>query len=156
MRSANDDCTAAGATVTCDLGRLEPFVQQTLAISFTIATTDVRTLTTSVAIGAPLPDANPADNTASHAGITAAPTLADLPGIPYIYSANLTEMWRVPLVGAPVNEYVNMDNNGTGGKVIATDTRARQADHQYCRSGPGCHGQPGRHGLHRDRERQSR
>ena len=121
--SASQSCTAAGLNVSCAVGRLAPFAQGTVAISFTIATNAVRPLTATVQIGTPLPDANATDNTASNASITAAPTLAALPGQPYIYGIDNTNMIRVPLLGTDhTPEPVFMDNNGVGGQIIGTDS----------------------------------
>ena len=120
--SASQPCTAIGTAVSCDLGRFAAQSQQTMIISFTVATTALQPLTATVQIGHVFADANPADNSASHAGITAAPTLAALPGIPYLYASYHTHMLRIPLQGNDhTAEPVLLDNNGLGGVAIAAD-----------------------------------
>ncbi|MEZ4767996.1 MAG: LamG-like jellyroll fold domain-containing protein [Caldilineales bacterium] len=119
---ASQPCAAAGTTVTCDLGRLDPYSQQTLAISFIVSTVDVATLTATAVVSSAFADANAADNSASHTGITAAPTLAALPGgVPYIYASSADHFVRIPLIGDHTPEPVLLDNNGLGGNIIASD-----------------------------------
>ena len=120
-------CTG-GASVTCALGRFPALSKQSLAISLTIATDAVRTLTTTVSVGSSTADRNPANNSASHSRITAAPTLSALPGLPYIYYGNYTELTRVPVYGSvPVSgtppftaEPLFLDPP-TAGPVLAAD-----------------------------------
>ena len=122
---ASQACTSAGDTVTCNLGRFAALTQQSLAISLTIATATVRDLTATVSVAAATAERNPADNTASHTGITAAPTLAALPGIPYIYYGNLTHLTRVPLFGDYTAEPLFMDPPVSGEMLAADLTRNR-------------------------------
>ena len=114
----------SGATVTCNFGRFAPLTQQTLAISFTIATSTVRVLTGTVSVAASTPERTPANNSASHSGITAAPTLASLPGAPYIYYGNIDSLTRIPLFGDNTVEPVFLNFNG-GDRIAADNTRNR-------------------------------
>lgn len=114
-------CLATGQTVNCDLGRLPAFDRQTLAISFTVSVVEATPLTTTAVIASTIADSNPNDNTAVNDTITAAPTLASLPGVPYIYYTTLSELVRVPLIGDPNPEPIQFDNGGASGNVFAID-----------------------------------
>ncbi len=120
--SASQSCTANGTSVSCALGRFAAQSQQTVVVSFTVATSALQPLTATVQIGHAFTDTNPADNRASHSGITAAPSLAALPGVPYLYAANLNHLLRIPLQGNDhTPQPVLLDNNGLGGVAIAAD-----------------------------------
>ncbi|MBK9049478.1 MAG: hypothetical protein IPL78_00755 [Chloroflexi bacterium] len=82
---SNGSCAAASTTVTCDLGRFPSLEQQTIRISFTIAANTVTQLSATATVTSATADANPNDNSATSNSITAAPTIAALPGVPYIY-----------------------------------------------------------------------
>ena len=114
-----------GATVTCDLGRFAALTQQTMAISFTIATSEVRVLTGTVSVASTTAERTPANNVASHSRITAAPTLAALPGLPYIYYGDLNRLTRVPLFGSYVAEPLFLDPPIAGEQLAADLTRNR-------------------------------
>ncbi len=114
-------CAAASTTVTCDLGRFPSLEQQTISISFTIAASTLTQLSATATVASATADANPADNSATSNSITAAPTLAALPGVPYIYYSTSTHLVRVSLIGNAVPEPIQFDNNGIGGPVFAID-----------------------------------
>jgi hypothetical protein len=119
---ASQPCVDGGATVTCDLGRFVALSQQTVAISFTVVTSDVRVLTGTVSVASTTAERTPANNTASHSRITAAPTLAALPGLPYIYYGDFNRLTRVPVYGPPpfTAEPLFLDPP-TAGPVLAAD-----------------------------------
>ena len=122
---ASQACVDGGATVTCDLGRFAALSQQTVAISFTVATSEVRVLTGTVSVASTTAERTPANNTASHSRITAAPTLAALPGLPYIYYGDLNRLTRVPLFGSYVAEPLFLDPPIAGEQLAADLTRNR-------------------------------
>ncbi len=117
---ASRACIDGGAMVTCNFGRFPALGQQSVAISMTIATSTVRDLTATVSVASSTAERTPENNVASHSRITAAPTLAALPGIPYIYYGEVTRLTRVPLFGAYTAEPLFMDPP-ISGKVLASD-----------------------------------
>ncbi|MCB0125995.1 MAG: hypothetical protein KDE58_27250, partial [Caldilineaceae bacterium] len=118
-------CADGGATVTCDFGRMAPLTQQSLTISFTIATATVRDLTATVSATSATAERNPTNNSASHTTITAAPTLAALPGIPYIYYGDTERLTRVGLFDSYGVEPLFMDANLSGSTLAADLVRNR-------------------------------
>jgi hypothetical protein len=122
---ASHACVGSGATVTCDFGRFAALTQQSVAISFTIATTAVRELAATVSVASATVERTPANNSATHSRITAAPTLAALPGTPYIYYGDVTRLTRVPLFGSFTAEPLFLDPP-VSGEILAADlTRNR-------------------------------
>ncbi|MCB0109810.1 MAG: hypothetical protein KDE53_28000, partial [Caldilineaceae bacterium] len=118
-------CADGGATVACDFGRMAPLTQQSLTISFTIATATVRDLTATVSATSATAERNPTNNSASHTTITAAPTLAALPGIPYIYYGDTERLTRVGLFDSYGVEPLFMDANLSGSTLAADLVRNR-------------------------------
>ena len=117
---ASRACVDGGATVTCSFGRFPALAQQSVAISMTVTTSTVRDLTATVSVASSTAERTPANNVASHSRITAAPTLAALPGIPYIYYGEATRLTRVPLFGSYTAEPLFMDPP-ISGEVLASD-----------------------------------
>ncbi|MBI1293407.1 hypothetical protein GC175_00430, partial [bacterium] len=116
---SNGSCVNGGASVTCELGRFAGLTQQSLSISATVATDAVRPLTVTVDVASTTPERNPANNSADHSRVTAAPTLSALPGLPYVYYGTSEFLVRVPLFGELNMEPVFLD--GLGGTVLAAD-----------------------------------
>ena len=116
---ASITCADGGSTVTCDLGTFASFSQQAAAITFTISTADVRTLTATATLTSSTAERSPADNSATHAGITAAPTLSTLPGIPYIYYGDASRLSRVPLYGDYTAEPLFLSPSDAGERVVS-------------------------------------
>lgn len=75
-------CTSGGVSVTCNFGRFDTLIQQSVGISFTISTSTVRDLTATATVAFHAAERNPANNIATHTRITTAPTLAALPACP--------------------------------------------------------------------------
>ncbi|MFZ2358812.1 MAG: LamG-like jellyroll fold domain-containing protein, partial [Anaerolineae bacterium] len=117
---ASRTCTPGGLTVTCDLGRFPALSRQSVAISVTVSTATVRDLAATVVVASSTAERTPANNVATHGRITAAPTLAALPGIPYIYYGDLSRLNRVPLFGDYTAEPLFLDP-AVSGNVIAAD-----------------------------------
>ena len=118
---SDGSCTAVGLVVTCDYGRFPAFDLQKTAITFTISAPVVAQLQATAVVASLVADANPGDNSAASAAITAAPTIAALPGVPYIYYSEANNLVRVPLIGDPNPEPIFFDNSGTSGPVFAID-----------------------------------
>jgi hypothetical protein len=113
-------CVDGGAAVTCDLGRFIGLTQGSFSISVTVNTADVRPLTATVTVGSVTADRAPANNSAVHSRITAAPNFASLPGLPYIYYGESTRLTRVPLFGDYTVEPLFL-NPPIAGSIIAAD-----------------------------------
>ncbi|MCB8990047.1 MAG: hypothetical protein H6665_05455 [Ardenticatenaceae bacterium] len=118
---SDGSCTAAGLVVTCDYGRFPAFDLQKTAVTFTISAPVVTQLQATAVVASLVADANPSDNSATSATITAAPTVAALPGVPYVYYSEANNLVRVPLIGDPNPEPIFFDNSGTSGPVFAID-----------------------------------
>ncbi len=115
-------CTSGGVSVTCNFGRFDALIQQSVGISFTISTSTVRDLTATATVASSTAERNPANNIATHTRITAAPTLAALPGLPYIYYGNLEYLIRVPLYGpTPFKSEPLFLDPPISGQIIAAD-----------------------------------
>lgn len=119
--SSDGSCSAVGLVVTCDYGRFPAFDIQKTHITFTINVASVMQLETTAVVASLVADANPNDNSVTSSSITAAPTIASLPGVPYVYYSELNNLIRVPLIGAPNPEPIFFDNNGFSGPVFAID-----------------------------------
>ncbi|NUM43532.1 MAG: hypothetical protein HUU38_02415 [Anaerolineales bacterium] len=119
--SSDGSCSAVGLVVTCDFGRFPAFGIQKIGITFTINVASVTQLQATALIAGLVADANPNDNTTTSASITAAPDIASLPGVPYVYYSEANNLMRVPLIGDPNPEPIFFDNNGIGGPVFAID-----------------------------------
>ncbi|MBI1293418.1 hypothetical protein GC175_00485 [bacterium] len=117
---ASRSCVDGGAAVTCDLGRFTGLTQESFSISVTVSAADVRPLTATVTVGSVTADRAPANNSAVHSRITAAPNFASLPGLPYIYYGENTRFTRVPLFGDYTAEPLFLDPS-IAGSVIAAD-----------------------------------
>jgi uncharacterized repeat protein (TIGR01451 family) len=63
----------AAGTVTCDAGRFVALSQQTVVIIVTVATSSVRDLTAAASVTFQYSKRTPADNSASHSGVTSQP-----------------------------------------------------------------------------------
>ncbi|MFN8333457.1 MAG: LamG-like jellyroll fold domain-containing protein, partial [Saprospiraceae bacterium] len=118
--SASRSCVDGGATVRCDFGSFDGLTQQSLSISLTIVTSSVHPLTTTVSVASSTLERNPANNSAVHSNITAAPNLSAFSGLPYIYYGNVTELTRVPLFGDYTSEPLFLSPS-LAGSVLAAD-----------------------------------
>ncbi len=117
---ASRACVDGGATVTCDLGRFTGLTQTSFSISVTVSASAVHPLTATVTVDATTPDRAPANNSATHSRITAAPTFSALPGLPYVYYGDNERLTRIPLFGDHTAEPLFL-NPSTAGSIIATD-----------------------------------
>jgi hypothetical protein len=117
---ANRACTAGTGTVTCDFGRFVALSQQSVAISVTVATSSVRDLTAAASVASSTAERTPADNSASHSGVTAAPAPVSPSGDAYIYYGDIARLTRVALSGGYAVEPLFMDPP-VSGEMLAAD-----------------------------------
>jgi len=113
-------CVDGGATVTCDLGRFTGLTQTSFSISVTVSASAVHPLTATVTVDSTTSDRAPANNSATHSRITAAPSFSALPGLPYVYYGDNERLTRVPLFGDYTAEPLFI-NPPIAGSIIAAD-----------------------------------
>ncbi len=92
-------CNLSGDTVVCTLGAIAPYETQKVRYTFNVAPTVKRVLEASVSVATSSPDGDLANNSATNNSVTITPSLADLPGLPYIYYSGGNNLMRVPLFG---------------------------------------------------------
>lgn len=113
-------CVDGGATVTCDLGRFTGLTQTSFSISVTVSASAVHPLTATVTVDSTTSDRAPANNSATHSRIIAAPSFSALPGLPYVYYGDNERLTRVPLFGDYTAEPLFVDPP-IAGSIIAAD-----------------------------------